>query len=640
MQQWFKFYFKIFQMNKTLLFTSFLFFFSFVFTQKNASIVPDSSNMVSVINFSKILKSISLEELEENEFINSAFHKVFKTTAQDVKMSKVGIDFTSNGAVFSGTTYRYDFMGVSMVLNDENQFFANQSINDDRKSKLKKQGYLIENEDIIYFHQGNFIYATIDLNENYIKTVADSIFDANEWEKPYYWWDDYSESSYNYEMGEAMEEIEAAPYEEHYIEDEQLYEENLDEESIYEEEHIESPEEKHNRVKDSLRNEFKTKFKKVFVKNIKDKNQNMTNNSIFKTMLNKNAAISVFIDPNNTNTFTNDPFLRNNPIMKISQEMLKESYQVGYLDFMEDNIEINWEIHANDDMMQVVRAGSRAKFDKNLLNYIPNYNQGFIVHNINGLASYEKIKSIYMPQLDASDDPQQLMISAVWSLIDEAIDDESFFDMIGADMMFTFNGLTDMEFERTTYDYDEETFEYIERKEKYIDKIPSMTLALSSSKSYIADKFMKALSKMPHEHISNEGSYYTTSGFIPGVPFYLAIIDDIILFTNEEALVKHNLSGYGKQALGGDKIKKAKKPTIAYGNFDWQAIPNDLITLTTNAADKKLFEDMRSKTGAFEFEIGDITDSYYSMSMVYTPHETYKNGVYYFIDFLTLFTDR
>jgi hypothetical protein len=329
--------------------------------------------------------------------------------------------------------------------------------------------------------------------------------------------------------------------------------------------------------------------------------------------------------------------MRRNPFLNGLESYFKNTWQAAYMNFTSTGMTIDWLNHTGEKMTSVVSAMSESKFDKKLLAYIPATTQGFMVVNMNTKAAYDEAKKIYMPMLDESQDADMVLASAVWSLLDEIINEEALFDMYFSKAFVSFNGIRDMVIEKTTYDYDPETFEYEERVEKGIEKIPALTFGMSTSRSYLVTKFMNAMAAQGNGAVTKEGGYYKMkSGPIPGVAFYLMVKDDIILFTNEQDIVRNNPNGYGKNALSGEQAKKASKAKMMYANIDWENLPEELNKVVNNPSDRKLIKALSDKSGKLEMELGEIKKDYYTMRATYTFHGNHTSGAHYLMEVLNL----
>src|SRR5699024_3899364 len=149
--------------------------------------------------------------------------------------------------------------------------------------------------------------------------------------------------------------------------------------------------------------------------------------------------------------------------------------------------QMDWNVRVSDELTEVMKGMSSKRIDKKLLRYIPENTSGVAVYNLDSYSAYEKMKEIYMPKLDKSEDPRALMASAIWSTIDEFIDMEAIASVYPPKMLFSYSGMKEVELTNTSYAYDEETFEYSEKEEKYMETVPMVTFAMANERAYLLE---------------------------------------------------------------------------------------------------------------------------------------------------------
>ena len=590
-------------------------FFSIGFTQQ--VLVPDSSYFVLQLDFKRILDKIPLEDMNQFAAVKGMLDKAFETTDPIEDIAQLGLDLSGKFYSFYGGSHKYNFEGISVGLANADRFLQQKFLSKEERKTLLSEGLVIDGTRVTYLKDNTYLFANISVNEDYLSYLADSIFDANEWERPYYWWPEF----------EITEEVEPWPEMEGYDWEE--------EDAPLEQEPTElNPQQHYSSVMDSLRSTMGT----IVVNDFMDEllaGQTKMRNELFQSAVSRPAEAFIFLKPEDLSRSQGMLYLRNNPFYIFLDEINKRTAQTIFFTVTEEGILTNWETHGDENVMKVVQAGAKKKFDKKLLKYIPSHQQGFMVYSFNTKSAYQEVKSIYMPRLDASTDPEKLMISAVWSLLDEVLDVDQALELIGMDFFMSYQGFQSMMVDRITYDYDEETFAYTEVREQHEENIPVLTFGLSSGSSFVLEKFFKAMTKMEYVGLEKEGAYYKlNNGPIPGVPFYAAIINDIIIFTNDEDLVRHHINGYGKNALKGPLLKSALKSRIAYGHFDWQQLPQDLLALTSSKSDRQLMEALHERSGVFEVKLDKLQKNHYSTIMTYKFHGKHKNGLYYFMDLI------
>jgi hypothetical protein len=619
------------------------------------SYIPDSCSYVINFDLARITSNISIDEADNFQFIKTITENFLQLDPKVVSLKTVGINYLGHAAYFSGATQTTLFSGTILPIEDE-KLFINKTVSDNIiRQALLKNGSYVEGSAMYLVHDGFFIAATVSANEQLAFNMADSLFDANGWEKPFRW-DFWSEDGFDFEGLEVVEEGEEA-IEEGIIE-EDLYE---NEEAINDPAEVAPPEEEFDEeselgefievfsefddetryydIKDSILSVLSEKHALLFSEQLKSrKNKLVENSKHFNKALNRASDVTLFL--NTTSVYSNNTYpysLRRNPLLSGLDAYLQNTWQAGYMNFTPTGMTIDWLNHIGEKMTKVMSAMAKSKLDKKLLNYIPASTNGFMVVNMNTQAAYDKAKELFMPLLDQSEDADMMLASAIWSLIDEIINEEALFDMYYSKAFVSYNGIRDMVVQKTTYDYDPETFEYEEREETGIQQIPALTFGMSTSRSYLVTKFMNAMAAQENGAITKESAYYKIkSGPIPGVTFYLMVQGDIIILTNEQDMVRNNPSGYGKNALSGTQAKKAGNTQLLYAQVNLDNIPDELNELITNPSDRKFIRAISEKPGDIEFEMGEMNKDSYSLKATYTFHGKNKSGAHYLMEILNL----
>lgn len=596
----------------------------FVFGQR--SVIPDSTMAVAEINLPKILKQIPLEEFSKYTITNALLLQLPENNTKAHSLSELGLNFESKPVLFYGEKKRYSFNGIALKLKDKNAF-QQHVLSEAAQNALTKNNHYIDELAVHCYKEDVYVKADLTVNTDYLKQQTDAIFDENDWEKPYFWF------GYNYEQQLKMQES---------IENEAV---------VIEDATVEEPEEnpykqaqeakekrklKYLRIMDSLREEVAAEVTQEFIDNIKKGVSTFHKSENFVNACKQSADLMLFSDVKGSNFFKDLNPYGSNYFLTYGEAFLNRTWQTVYFDLTETGIKSEWKSVGEEGLISAIDKAGGRKFDKELLKYIPNNQEGFMVLNINGFDAYKSIKEHYMPKLDASDDSELLLVSAVWSLIDEITDAERVFDMYGANMFFSYNGARDMEVTRMSYEYNEENFEYSEEPRTEIESIPLMTFGLSSESSFVVEKFMKAFTKMEWSKITKEDGYYTLDeGPIPGVPFYLVIKGEIVLFTNDVSLTKENRAGYGKQALSGNLYKSALKSEVVFAHLNTLKFPEQWATFSDQNPNKKQeLEAITKRMGTLEVRHHEVTKKSVSMVMEYTFSGNYQNGAYYLMDII------
>ncbi len=588
--------------------------------------IPSTAYMVFSADLGRITKSMSISEMDDYDFIQKLVREFSGSNQEKVSLNDLGINYRGKIAVYTGTHDAYEFVGTSVDLKDNALFISNEEIRREFTTEIKSKGYSETERSIGFIHKKTFTRVEFDWNKRYFRKITDSIFDANKWERPYSYYYDYEDAvEAPMLIEEAVEEVEA-----------ESYDETIEKEIVEEEE--ESMEEKYSRIMDSVKRAEKTRLKKDFFKTSTDGNGLLKSNENFKSTMSVASDGSMYLDPSKMNDYRDDIF-RYNPMLGYVRQFSNNVWQSAHMNMTKEGMNIEWLTHGDEKVMQVTKSAMDKNFNEELIKYIPSYSQGVAAYNMNMLGAYEEIKKLYMPVLDKSEKPEYLLASAIWSTIDEIVDESAVAEVYGANMILSYNGMKEMTLVKTTYDYDEETFEYTDREEEYQDLIPIMTWAISTKKAYLLEKYMKAACAFADEEIAKHKGYYEIKkGPMGGTPFYVAVKESMIIVTNDKSLVQDHLNGYDKN-IDKELMRSIKETKLVYANMDMEQMPNDMMTFSANNSDREFIEALKDKTGEIELKMAEVTDEYQKMTASFRYSKNYKNGMFYLLDVIDTLMD-
>ncbi|WP_107037311.1 hypothetical protein [Brumimicrobium mesophilum] len=611
--------------------------------------ISDSAYFVMEVDLGKVVKSVPLEEINKLEFVRFLMKEFENKSSSINNLSDLGIDFSSKLIVFNLEKDAYSSVSAIIPLKDKQKFLTLLSLEEQRM--LAEKGSIEHQGKVISVTNQTCIINVIDWKMSYFREKTRIFFEDNDWELPdnYYWFSNYDyieDDIYDVEeAADAVEEYE--DYEEITIDEgeETIEVEVYDDEAeeYYAEEEIISSEEikerelenKFRRIMDSLTVLEKERVVTYHSNFIKQPGQNLyAKDDLYKKVSNEAADAKIYLNPLMNNSMMND--LMYYPLQNYLEYELENLRQFAFFNFTSDGINMDWKIQVSDDLAEVMKEASSQKIDKKLLKYIPDYAQGIALYNVNAFGAYTKFKEIYMPKLDESEDPYMLMASAVWSTIDEFVDVEAVSSVYPPKVLASYAGFKEVEMTRVSYEYDEETFEYTEMDTTYMEKIPMITLALSNERAYLIEKYMKAIMKLEEDMVIKKDKYYTIleGPWELGIAYHLAVIDDVIILTNDESVVKDHLNGFSGKAFDRKINKKVKKAKMFYAHMDFNQVSKDLIDLgfinnTENFM--KLFSD---KTGTVDIEMAGISKNQAHYKMKVNTNDNYENGGYFLFELM------
>lgn len=641
-------------MNKII--ASLLILLSSTFVTAQVQLIPDSVYFVMEVDLGKIIKTVPLEDINKFEVIKNNLSQLTDIANDINDISELGIDFNSKLVAYTTEREKYSSTTVIIPIKNRDQFI--EFFDDLDQIILKKNDPIIKDDFIILVRKNECIITDINWESSYFSRQTRDLFDEKGWELPdnYYYLYGYDYIDYDdiYYDEEVYDEEEY--YEEEYYEDaveEEFYEESEDttiieiediededydgyvyEESYYaEKERI--LEERFQEVMDSIiaieKNQHVIQLLAFFDN---PSNNLLTNDPLFKKVSAEVSDAKIYYNPSMNPEINRE--LRYLPFGRLLYDELNEFRQFAYLNFTTEGIQVDWKFKSSENFGKVMNAAASGKLNKKLLNYIPDYAQGFGIYNVNSTGAYEQLKETYLPILDASDDGRELLGAAIWSTIDEFINMEAVTSIYPPQMLITYAGLKEVLLSKVSYEYDEETFQYTEVDTTYLEKIPMVSFVIANERAYLLEKYFKAIMKLEDGLIQKNEGYYTilSDPFMIGVPYYFAIIDDIIIFTNDENTVKNNLNGYSNNTFDRSVFKKAKKAKMFYAHFDLSQVSADIASLGIYNDTEEFLSRFEDKTAKIDFEVSSVGKDQINYSLKINTNEKYKNGAYFLFELI------
>jgi hypothetical protein len=629
--------------------------FSSAFTNAQTQLIPDSVYFVMEVDLGKIIKSIPIEDINKFEVVKNNLSHLTDVTNDITDISQLGIDFNSKLIAFASERESHSSTTVIIPIQDRNTFI--QFFDELDQMVLKKNDPIVKDDFIIVVSENECVITSMKWKSMYFSIQARDLFEEKGWELPYNYYNMYGYDYIDYDDVYYDEEI---YYEEEYAEDAvegETVEEDLEiiiieteepdaleaPKEEYEEEYYENSDEIEERkrgihfqeVMDSIIEIEKKEYTKQHLAFLDNPTNNLiSNDQIFEKISAEVSDAKIYYNPSVNPEINNE--LKYLPFGRFLYQEFNEFRQFAYLNFTPEGVQVDWKVKSSENLGKVFNKAASGKLNKNLLKYIPDYAQGFGIYNINSLGAYEQLKEIYLPILDASEDGKELLGAAIWSTIDEFLNMEAVTSIYPPQMLFTYGGLKEVQLSKVSYEYDEETFQYTEVDTTYMEKIPMVTFVLANERAYLVEKYLKAIMKLEEGLIQKNDNYYTVldDPLRLGIPYYLAIKDDIILITNDENAVKNNLDGYDKKAFDRSVYKKAKNSKMFYAHLDLSQMSSDIASLGLyNDTDEFLtrFED---KTAKMDFEVTSVDKDQVNYCLKMETNEKYKNGAYFLFELI------
>ena len=596
--------------------------------------IPDSAYFVMEVDLGKVVKSVPLEEINKLAFVQSLMKQFDDEINQIKDLSKLGVDFSSKLIAFNLEKETYSSVSLIIPVKEKQNFI--NLFSPEQQKILLKTGSLERDGLVISLTKSTCVISTINWKTSAFREQTKMIFEDNDWQLPdnYYYFQQYDfieDDIYDIEEEavETEEYLETETYE-------PLGDDYYDEEVFSEEETEQMElENKFKRIMDSISSVQKTKIVSQHLQFIKRPKVNLySTDDLYKKVSNQTADAKMYVNPMMNINMMDD--LLYYPIKNYIEDELKEMRQFAMINFTNKGIQMDWKIQVSDNIGEIMKEASTEKVDKQLLKYIPDYAQGIALYNVNGYGAYEKLKEIYMPKLDESQNTQMVLASAIWSTIDEFIDMKAVASVYPPKVLVSYGGFKEVELSKVTYEYDEETFEYSEVDTTYMEKIPMITLALSNERAFLLEKYLKAFHKLEEEKVIKKNKYYTilNGPFELGIPYHISIVGNVIIVTNDESVVQKHLNGYTKKPFSRKIYKKVRKAKMFYAHIDFNSITKDISELgQLNETDEfmSLFSD---KTGEVDIEMTSISKNQVQYKMSINTNDNYVNGGYFLFELM------
>lgn len=578
----------------------FLVLSSTLFAQQSDDFIPKDAVTVFSFNNISILQKVSMDELVSYDFMTELQSELFDGSTQGKTLKDSGIDFNQKMNIFYGKNPEFELSGFTFGITDKDKLFSVFDDFDRVESIVPGVEYYNN-----YFNhlmiKGNVgLLIRVDSDQEYLTEMTDSIWVARGFELPWvYDLDDYYDEDGNpMEEGDIMEDLEG-------VEDGDEVEEIIEEE--YADVSVEENDElfkNYYELRDSLESELSRKrldniINELFVggKNLKAIDARLANQM-------KHTSDGIFYLDNSRN-FKNTNGLWYFQTMfpelyKDLNELYSGNVMLGDIVLNNQSVDMKLEANYGPALGSIYEQLNGAKFDKNVLKYIPKNNSGFFTYNIDLREGYERAYDIIIPILSQERNPRISANVLTVELLDEFINKDALFNTYKGSMFGTFNGLKRVKTKRIEFFYDEETFEYGEKEIESEEDMPVFTLGFSTARADIPEKILKHMSRLTSQ-FKNMGDYWVyEDAILNSLPLYMINKNNLFIFTNDEDLAKNHSNGYGSEALSSKTAKKAKKSGSVYGYLNLGDIINKLPREMFTENRYELLESMKGKKGIME----------------------------------------
>lgn len=607
------------------------------FSQNSEDIIPKDAATVFSLNNIAVFQKVSLNELVSYDFMLELQSELFDGSTEGKSLKDSGIDFDQKINIFYGKNKEYELSGFTFGIKDKVKLF-NVFDDFDRVESIVPGVEYYNN----YFNhlliKGNLgLLIRVDSDQEMISELADSIWTSRGLELPWY----YDNNGWDEESGEFYEDeqLDDVQYDEEGNEiqmnesDDIQYEPTED--SLYNENNDELFRNYYD-LRDSLEFEYATKNLRIICDELFVKNINLKANDTRLAAQLTHASDGVFY-LDNSRSFKNSNSLYYIQTMFPSlfndlTELYTGNVILGDIVLNQKSVDLKLVANYGEGLGKIYQELNAAKFDKNVLKYIPSNNSGFFTYQIDLNKGYQKAYEVIMPILNDVNDARISANVLTVELIHDFVNTDEVFNTYKGSMFGTFNGVKRVKTKRIEFTYDEETFEYGEREIEGEEDMPIFTLGFTTGRPDVPEKILKHMSRITSQ-FKNMGEYWVyEDAILNSVPLYMINKNGLFIFTNDEDLAKNHSNGYGAQALTGKLVKAATKSGSIYAYMNLGDMIEKLPETLLNDHRYYILNSLQGKKGDIEITSSKTTKTNTTYNLTYRFEGTYENSGKYLLE--------
>ena len=567
---------------------------------QSEQLLPKDAVTVFSINNISLLQKIAMDDLVNYEFMSEVHQELFDGSTSGKTLKDAGLDFNQRLNLFYGKTFTHELTGFTFGVSDQKALFEVFDDFQELQSNipgLKIYGTFFNH---LLIKNNNAILIRIEPTMDYIDEVTDSIWYARGNETPFEFFD-------------------SAPQDDQIL-NEQTFEEDTN--TNFYPEASENPAIKnYYELRDSVQavlqqEELIRVIDEIFVDNINLHNTDAR----FAAQLTHNAEGVFYLDnarnlDKSQGLWYFQTFLPN--LYQDLQELYAGNVILGDL-FLRDN-QIDFEVEAlyGPSLGSIYAQMNDARFDANVLKYIPATSPAYFTYNINLEQAYEQAYQILLPLLSDEKNAQIAMNVLTLELLNEFIDKEALFDTYKGSMFGTFNGIKKIKTKKVVFSYDEETFAYQEQETEADADMPIFTLGFSTARADIPEMVLKHLGRLSSRVQHFENYWRINNAILDAAPLYILNTGKLLIFTNDDELARFHSSGYGTLALNKKQSKLARKSGSMYGSVDITKTLDRFPTEVLTPRNAEIVNSLKRKSGHLELTSSETTEAHTTFKLNY-----------------------
>ncbi len=567
---------------------------------QSEQLLPKDAVTVFSINNISLLQKIAMDDLVNYEFMSEVHQELFDGSTSGKTLKDAGLDFNQRLNLFYGKTFTHELTGFTFGVSDQKALFEVFDDFQELQSNipgLKIYGTFFNH---LLIKNNLAILIRIEPTMDYIDEVTDSIWYARGNETPFEFFD-------------------SAPQEDQIL-NEQTFEEDTNT-NVYPEASENPAIKNYYELRDSVQavlqqEELIRVIDEIFVDNINLHNTDAR----FAAQLTHNAEGVFYLDnarnlDKSQGLWYFQTFLPN--LYKDLQDLYAGNVILGDL-FLRDN-QIDFEVEAlyGPSLGSIYAQMNDARFDENVLKYIPTTSPAYFTYNINLEQAYEQAYQILLPLLSDEKNAQIAMNVLTLELLNEFIDKEALFDTYKGSMFGTFNGVKKIKTKKIVFSYDEETFAYQEQETEADADMPIFTLGFSTARADIPEMVLKHLGRLSSRVQHFENYWRINNAILDAAPLYILNTGKLLIFTNDEELARFHSSGYGNLALTKKQSKLARKSGSMYGSVDITKTLDRFPIEVLTPRNAEIVNSLKRKSGHLELTSSETTEAHTTFKLSY-----------------------
>jgi hypothetical protein len=312
-------------------------------------------------------------------------------------------------------------------------------------------------------------------------------------------------------------------------------------------------------------------------------------------------------------------------LYKDLQELYAGNVILGDLFLRDNKVDFEVEAQYGPALGSIYAEMNDARFDQNVLAYIPASSPAYFTYNINLQQAYEQAYKVLLPLLSDEKNAQIAMNVLTLELLNEFINKDALFDTYKGSMFGTFNGIKKVKTKKIEYRYDE-NFVYEEFETETETDMPIFTLGFSTARADIPELVLKHMARLS-SRIQHFGNYWRIdNAILDAAPLYILNTGKLLIFTNDEDLARLHPKGYGKEALSKKQRKVACQSGFMYGSIDIPKTLDRFPTEVLTPRNAEIVSSLKGKSGQLELTSSETNTEHTTFKLSYSFTGTESTG--------------